>query len=63
MKKANLVGQHVKTYTFIRVIGEGAWAVVYEAIDDSGELGTVAVKVIPNKLMKETPKLEELVKT
>lgn len=52
MKKANLVGQHIKTYTFIRVIGEGAWAVVYEAIDDGGDLGTVAVKVIPNKLMK-----------
>lgn len=51
MKKANLVGQHIKTYTMIRVIGEGAWATVYEAIDDS-DLGTVAVKVIANKLMK-----------
>ena len=62
MKKQNLVGQHMKSYTFIRMIGEGAWATVYEAIDDR-DMNTVAVKVIPQKLMRETPKLEELVKT
>ena len=56
MKKANLVGQRIKSYTMIRAIGEGAWAAVYEAIDDA-DMGTVAVKVIPNTLMKQTPKL------
>lgn len=51
MKKENLVGQNVKGYTFLRVIGEGAWASVYESIDDKGN-DTVAVKVIANKLFK-----------
>lgn len=51
-----MVGQRVKTYTFIRIIGEGAWATVYEAIDE-GDLNTVAVKVIAQKLMRDTPKL------
>lgn len=63
MKRENMVGQHIKNYTFIRVIGEGAWATVYEAVNDQGDLNTVAVKVIAQKLMRETPKLEELVKT
>lgn len=58
-----MVGQHIKNYTFIRKIGEGAWATVYEAVDDNGDLNTVAVKVIAQKLMRDTPKLEELVKT
>lgn len=63
MKRENMVGQHIKNYTFIRTIGEGAWATVYEAVDDNGDLNTVAVKVIAQKLMRDTPKLEELVKT
>ena len=54
--KVNMVGQHIKSYTFIRSIGEGAWATVYQAIDDR-DSNTVAVKVIANELMRKTPKL------
>lgn len=57
-----MVGQHLKTFTFTRVLGEGAWATVYEAIDDR-DRSTVAIKTIARSLMRETPKLEELVKT
>lgn len=52
----------MSNFTFIRVLGEGAWATVYEAIDDRDK-STVAIKVIARQLIKETPKLEELVKT
>lgn len=62
MKKESFVGQVIKSYTFIRLLGEGAWASVYEALDDR-DRNTVAVKIIPQKLMTQTPKLEELVKT
>lgn len=58
-----MVGQTIKDYTFIRIVGEGAWATVYEAVPTKGDLDTVAVKVIAQKLMRDTPKLEELVKT
>lgn len=51
MKRENMIGQHLKTYTFIRILGEGAWATVYEAIDDR-DCNTVAVKVIPQKTFK-----------
>lgn len=57
-----MVGHHMSNFTFIRVLGEGAWATVYEAIDDRDK-STVAIKVIARQLIKETPKLEELVKT
>lgn len=33
MKKKTHVGQHLKSFTFYKVLGEGAWAQVYEAID------------------------------
>lgn len=33
MKKKNHIGQHLKSFTFCKVLGEGAWAQVYEAID------------------------------
>lgn len=62
MKRENFVGQIIKSYTFIRLLGEGAWASVYQALDDR-DSSTVAIKIIPLKLMTETPKLEELVKT
>jgi len=29
MKRENFVGQVIKSYTFIRLLGEGAWASVY----------------------------------
>lgn len=57
MKKNNLVGQNLKGFTMIRILGEGAWAKVYEAIDDK-DRNTVAVKVIPKQLIKQTPKLD-----
>lgn len=52
----------MKSFTFIKKLGEGAWAVVYEAFDERTNT-TVAVKAIPQSLMKETPKLRELVQT
>lgn len=62
LKHENVQGQKMKTFNFIRVLGEGAWAVVYEAFDEKTN-STIAVKAIPKILMKETPKLEELVRT
>jgi serine/threonine protein kinase len=38
-------------------LGKGAWAIVYEAIDERDD-SQVAIKVIPKKLMTDTPKLE-----
>ncbi len=60
--KGKLIGQHLRTFNFFKVLGAGAWATVYEAIDDRDH-STVAIKVIPKKLLKETPKLQELIKT
>lgn len=62
LKHENVLGQKMKSFNFIKVLGEGAWAIVYEAYDDKTD-STVAVKAIPKILMKETPKLEELVRT
>lgn len=55
-KREKMVGQHMKTFNFIKVLGEGAWATVYEAIDDR-DRSTVAVKAIARSLMRQTPKL------
>lgn len=57
MKHENVQGQRMKSFNFIKVLGEGAWAVVYEAFDEKTNT-TVAIKAIPKILMKETPKLE-----
>lgn len=62
MKKQDHVGQHIKRFTFVRVVGEGAWAKVYEAIDDNDH-STIAIKVINKQLITQTPKLGELIKT
>ena len=62
MKQEDLIGQHLSHFTFIKVLGRGAWATVYQAVDDRNK-NVVAVKVIAKQLMKDTPKLEELVKT
>lgn len=62
MKREDMVGQHLSNFTFIKVLGAGAWATVYEAVDDRNK-SVVAIKVIPKQLMRDTPKLEELVKT
>jgi serine/threonine protein kinase len=62
MKHEQVMGQRLKTFTFMRKLGEGAWAIVYEAFDERTNT-TVAIKAIPQVLMKETPKLRELVQT
>lgn len=33
LKHENVVGQRMKSFNFIKVLGEGAWAIVYEAYD------------------------------
>jgi len=38
------------------LLGKGAWASVYEALDERNK-STVAIKVIPKKLLEQTPKL------
>jgi hypothetical protein len=30
-----LVGQKIKSFNFTKIIGEGAWAIVYLGIDDT----------------------------
>jgi len=62
MKHEKLEGAKLKTFNFLKTLGEGAWAKVYEAIDERDN-SQVAIKVIPKKLMVDTPKLEELVQT
>lgn len=62
MMHENVVGQRMKSFNFIKQLGSGAWAVVYECYDERNN-STVAIKAIPRILMKQTPKLEELVKT
>lgn len=57
-----MTGQHLSHFTFVKVLGEGAWATVYEAVDDRNKQ-IVAIKVIAKQLFIDTPKLEELVKT
>ena len=56
MKHENVQGQKMKTFNFSKILGEGAWAKVYEAFDEKTNQ-TVAVKAIPKLLMKQTPKL------
>ena len=57
-----MTGQHLSHFTFVKLLGEGAWATVYEAVDDRNKQ-IVAIKVIAKQLFLATPKLEELVKT
>lgn len=33
MKHENVLGTKMKSYNFMKVLGEGAWAIVYEAFD------------------------------
>lgn len=57
MKKENFVGRKIKTYNFRKLLGSGAFADVYEAIDDR-DSNTIAIKVVPSILLKQTPKLD-----
>lgn len=56
IKHEKLEGNKYKTFNFMKCLGEGAWAKVYECIDErDGSL--VAIKVLPKVLLKRTPKL------
>ena len=60
--EGQMIGQKIKTFNFAKLLGKGAWAEVYLAIDERDK-SQIAIKVISKKTIKETPKLEELVKT
>lgn len=47
----------VKTFTFVNILGEGAFARVYEGVDERNKT-QVAIKVIPKQVIKENPKLD-----
>ena len=51
MKHEKMLGQKMKSFSFMRELGRGAWAVVYEAFDEASGR-TVAIKAIPQILMK-----------
>ena len=57
LQHENMLNLKVKTFTFINVLGEGAFGIVYEGINEKDK-SPVAIKVIPKQLMKETPKLD-----
>jgi hypothetical protein len=57
MNHEKMEGKKLKNFSFLKVLGKGAWAVVYEAIDDRDN-SIIAVKSIPRILLKRTPKLE-----
>ena len=57
LKHESVLGQKLKSFSFIKELGKGAWAVVYEAFDERTNT-TIAIKAIPQSLMKETPKLK-----
>lgn len=61
MRHDNYEGISIKKYNFIKVIGEGTWGRVYRAIDEQND-SQVAIKVIPKRLMRDMPKLEEFTK-
>jgi serine/threonine protein kinase len=62
MRHENVVNTKIKSFNFMKNLDEGAWGVVYEAFD-SNTNSKVAIKAIPQILMKQTPKLKELVDT
>jgi serine/threonine protein kinase len=62
MKHENLEGVKMKSFNILKLLGEGAWAKVYEGVDER-DSSQVAIKVIPKKMILDTPKLEELVET
>ncbi len=62
LKQEDMLNRKMKTFTFLKLLGEGAFAKVYEGVDERDN-SEVAIKVIPKQLMKDTPKLDELVKT
>ena len=57
LKHENMLNQKIKSFSFYNVLGSGAFARVYEAVDERDN-SQVAIKAIPKQLMKDTPKLE-----
>lgn len=55
-KKGALEGQHIKGFDFLKLLGAGAWAEVYLAVNKNKE--KCAIKVIGKGQIKETPKLQ-----
>jgi serine/threonine protein kinase len=53
-----LVGFRYRTYNFLRVLGKGSFATVYEAFDES-TCNNVAIKAISMQHFKN-PKIKEL---
>ena len=68
-QKDEHIGQRIKSYNFIKKLGEGAWAIVYEVFDEKTRSRVACIwccylgKVIKKQTMEETPKLRELVAT
>ena len=62
LQHENMLNLKVKTFTFVNILGEGAFARVYEGVDERDK-SQIAIKVIPKQVIKENPKLDELIKT
>lgn len=62
MQAYKLVGQTLRTFTITRVIGKGAWAFVFEAVNTLNK-NIVALKAIPVYLLAKHSKLKELIDT
>lgn len=54
------IGLRLRSYNFIKLLGEGAWGKVYEVYDSRTD-SRCACKVIPKHHFIKTPKLKELV--
>ena len=44
MAQEKLIGKKMKGFTFVKKLGEGSWATVYEAVDEKKKI--VAIKAI-----------------
>ncbi len=53
----NMLGQRMKTFNFLSILGEGQFSVVYQALDDRDD-SQIAIKVIPKILIRKQRKLE-----
>lgn len=58
----NLLEQRVKSYNFIKKLGEGSFATVYQSMDENNK-NVVAIKAINTGQLNKSKKLRELVKT
>ncbi len=51
MKRGAIIGRKIKTFNFVKLLGEGAWAEVYLAAENRNK-SQVAIKVIAKNLIK-----------